>query len=54
MYDNETSTKSFEDAVIQACAGVEVIPQESPEGEVETDFGQTDCGHRYPTDFGQS
>ena len=21
---------------------------------VETDFGQTDFGHRYPTDFGQS
>ena len=20
---------------------------------VETDFGQTDFGHRYPTDFGQ-
>ena len=25
--DNEPSTKSLEDAVIQACAGVEVIPQ---------------------------
>ena len=24
------------------------------EGEVETDFGQTDFGHRYPTDFGQT
>ena len=23
-------------------------------GRVETDFGQTDFGHRYPTDFGQT
>ena len=29
--DNELSTKSFQDAVIQACAGVEVIAQGSPE-----------------------
>ena len=21
---------------------------------VETDFGQSDCGHPYPTDFGQT
>ena len=29
--DNEPSTKSFQDAVIQACVGVEVIPQGSLE-----------------------
>ena len=27
---------------------------EEPLHSVETDFGQTDFGHRYPTDFGQT
>ena len=31
--DNEPSTKSLQDSVIQACAGVEVIPQGPPEGD---------------------
>ena len=31
--DNEPSTKSLQDAVIQACAGVEVIPEGPPEGD---------------------
>ena len=30
--DNEPSAKSFHDAVIHACVGVEVIPQGPPEG----------------------
>ena len=32
-YDNELSTKSLEHAVIQACAGLEVIPQGPLEGD---------------------
>ena len=31
--DNEPSTKALQDAVIHACVGVEVIPQEPPEGD---------------------
>ena len=31
--DNEPSTKALQDAVIQACVGVEVIPQGPPEGD---------------------
>ena len=31
--DNEPSTESHQDAVIQACAGVEVIPQGPLEGD---------------------
>ena len=31
--DNEPSTKSLQDAVIQSCAGVEVIPQGPLEGD---------------------
>ena len=31
--DNKPSTKSPQDAVIQACAGVEMIPQGVPEGD---------------------
>ena len=31
--DNEASTNSLQDAVIQACAGVEVDPQSPPEGD---------------------
>ena len=31
--DNEPCTKALQDAVIQACAGVEVIPQGPPEGD---------------------
>ena len=31
--DNEPSTKALQDAVIHACAGVEVIPQGPPEGD---------------------
>ena len=31
--DNEASMKALPDAVIHACAGVEVIPQEPPEGD---------------------
>ena len=31
--DNEPSTKSLQDLVIQACARVEVIPQGPPEGD---------------------
>ena len=31
--DNEPSTKALQDAVIHACAGVEVIPQGPPKGD---------------------
>ena len=31
--DNEPSTKALQDAVVQACVGVEVIPQGPPEGD---------------------
>ena len=31
--DSEPSTKSLHDAVMQACAGVEVVPQRPPEGD---------------------
>ena len=31
--DNEPSTKSLQNAVVQACAGVEVIPQGALEGD---------------------
>ena len=31
--DNEPSTNALQDAVSQACAGVEVIPQGPPEGD---------------------
>ena len=31
-----------------------IWPCEYREIKVETDFGQTDFGHRYPTDFGQT
>ena len=31
--DNEPTTKAFQDAAIQACVGVEVIPQKPPEGD---------------------
>ena len=31
--DNELSTKALQDAVIHACVGLEVIPQEAPEGD---------------------
>ena len=32
-FDNESSTKALQDAVIHACVGVEVIPQGPPEGD---------------------
>ena len=31
--ENESGTKALQDAVIQACVGVEVIPQGPPEGD---------------------
>ena len=31
--DDESSTKALQDAVIHACVGLEVIPQEPPEGD---------------------
>ena len=40
--DNEPGTKSLQDAVVRACAGVEVIRQGPLEGE---SHGQRSCGN---------
>ena len=40
--DDEESTKARQDAVIQACVGVEVIPQGPPEGDQTTNGDKTD------------
>ena len=43
--DNEPSTESLQDSVIQACAGVEVVPQGSPEGDHKAN-GRVEIGVR--------
>ena len=43
--DNEPSTKSLQDAVVQACAGLQVVPQGPPEGDHTANSGvRWPCG----------